>query len=67
MAHLIFNEDNDLIDVIQFKDDEELKGYIKNNPTHTTFEVDPPEEEDEDSIYDDDEDEDYNLDISEEF
>lgn len=66
MAHLIFNEDNDLIDVIQFKDDEELKGYIKNNPTHTTVEVDP-EEENEDSIYDDDEDEDYNLDISEEF
>lgn len=66
MAYLIFNEENDLIDVIQFKDDEELKGYIKNNPTHTVVKVDP-EEEDEDSIYDDDEDEDYNLDISEEF
>lgn len=63
MAYLIFDEENELLDILNFNSEKELQLYKSENPTHSLCNEDDLIESDDIFIDDDDffvEDEDIN-------
>lgn len=57
MPHLIFNQDDEFLDVLNFESEQELIRYKTENPTHILKEEEDFTFIEEDDLYDDDVDE----------